>query len=373
VADLATTVDNLRFPNPFLIGSGPPSTHGAVIARAFEEGWGGAVTKTACLDATRIVNVSPRYARLRDPVSGEIYGWENIELISDRPFAAWLDDFRRLKERFPDRPLIASVTEECSRDAWAEIVTRTQETGVDALELNLSCPHGLPERRMGSAVGQDPDLVARTCAWVMEFARVPVWAKLTPNITRIDEPGRAALRAGCHGLTAINTVLCVMGINLETLRPEPTVQGYSEPGGYSGRAIRPIALRMNVELARLIRDEYPGRSLSGIGGIETGQDAAQFLLVGANTVQICTGVMKHGYGMIRTLCDGLAAFMDRHGFDSVEAFRGHSLEFFTSHEELVRRYAEARRRGQAARGLPDEEWSPAELARQSETIAEDLQ
>ena len=157
--DLRIQLHGRELPNPFLIGSGPPSTNANVIAKAFDEGWGGVVSKTACLDASRIINVSPRYARLRaaNDGGGEIVGWENIELISDRPFTAWLDDFRRLKDQYPDRYLVASITEECSRDAWAEIVERTQDTGVDAFELNLSCPHGLPERRMGATIGQDPE------------------------------------------------------------------------------------------------------------------------------------------------------------------------------------------------------------------------
>ena len=199
MVDLSVKVNGLSLPNPFVIASGPPSTNANVIAKAFDEGWGGVVSKTCCLRAERIINVSPRYARLRAEGTDEIYGWENIELISDRPFATWLSEFRWLKEQYPDRVLIASIMEECNRDAWIEIVERVQETGVDGLELNLSCPHGLPERRMGSAMGQDPEIVRQVCEWVMSVARVPVWAKLTPNITHIDEPGRAALQAAARG------------------------------------------------------------------------------------------------------------------------------------------------------------------------------
>lgn len=189
---------------------------------------------------------------------------------------------------------------------------------------------------MGAAMGQDPEIMREVCGWVMEEARVPVWAKLTPNVTSIEDPARAALAAGCHGVSAINTIRSVIGINLDTLRPEPTVEGYSTPGGYSSRAVKPIALRMCMELAVLVRDEFTGRSLSGIGGIETGRDAAEFLLVGCNTVQVCTGVMKFGHGMIHGLCEDLLAFMERHGFERPEDFRGASLPFFTTHAELVR-------------------------------------
>jgi dihydropyrimidine dehydrogenase (NADP+)/dihydropyrimidine dehydrogenase (NAD+) subunit PreA len=383
--DLSVTVDGLRLVNPFVIASGPPGTNASVIARAYDEGWGAVVCKTVCLEASKIVNVQPRYARLRAKESGEIYGWENIELISDRPFDVWLDEFKRLKDRYPDRPLVASIMEEYRRDAWAEIVERSQAAGVDALELNMSCPHGLPERKMGSAMGEDPEILAEVCGWVMQAARVPVWVKLTPNVTRIAEPARAALGAGCHGISAINTLRSVIGVNLETLRPEPTVEGYSTPGGYSCAAVRPVALALCMDIATVIRDEFRGRSLSGIGGIESGGDAAQFLLLGCNTVQVCTAVMKSGYEIIRSMCDELAAFMERHDFETIEDFRGHSLQFFTTHADLVRRRAEALKlahreamasqaatngNGDAKRGVAaDHDWSADEFVRQSEMLS----
>ena len=377
MSSLATNVNGLNLSNPFIIASGPPGTNASVIGRAFDEGWSAVVCKTVCLDASKIVNVQPRYARLRAKDSDEIYGWENIELISDRPFETWLDEFKRLKDRYPERVLIASIMEEYRREAWIEIVERCQETGVDALELNMSCPHGLPERKMGSAMGEDPAILDEVCRWVMEAARVPVWVKLTPNVTRIDEPARAALRAGCQGISAINTIRSVMGVNLDTLRPEPTVEGFSTPGGYSCTAIRPIALAMCMEIATLIQNEFPGRTLSGIGGIETGCDAAQFLLLGCDTVQVCTGVMKSGYEIVRPMCGELLAFMERHGFETIEDFRGHSLQFFTSHSELVRRRTEAKERvrrelaGQAKAPAitADHEWTADEFVRQTDALA----
>lgn len=378
--DLRVTLHGRTLPNPFLIGSGPPGTNANVIAKAFDEGWGGVVSKTACLRAERIRNVSPRYSRMRagGGVGGrdqEIIAWENIELISDRSFSAWLDDFRRLKERYPDRFLVASITEECTRDAWVEIVERTQATGVDALELNFSCPHGLPERRMGSAIGQDPELMREVCGWVNAVAAVPVWAKLTPNITDITAPARAALEAGCQGISAINTILSVSAINLETLRPEPTVEGYSTPGGYSGRAVRPISLRMNAQVAGLMRDEFAGsgRVLSALGGVESGEDAAQFLLVGADCVQVCTGVMVHGYRLIHDLKRQLSAFMERHSFETVEQFRGHSLAYFTSHADLVRRQDRARKleRASVEPVAGDADWTGDGFVEQSESLIGD--
>jgi len=369
---LATVVDGLRLPNPFVIASGPPGTNRNVIARAFREGWGAVVAKTVSLDASKVVNVSPRYARLHSG-NGEVIGWENIELISDRPFTHWLDEFRALKDEFPDRVLIASVMEEYCKDAWMEIVGRCEEAGVDGFELNFSCPHGLPERKMGSAMGQNPEILREVCGWVREATRRPVWAKMTPNITHIEDPSRAALAGGATGISAINTLRSILSVNLETLRPEPTVEGYSTPGGYSSKAVKPVALRMVAELAAMIRDEFPGRTLSGIGGIESGRDAAEFLLLGADTVQVCTGVMKHGYGCVARMQEELLAFMERHGFETLGDFRGRSLPYLTTHAELVRLQAArkaADREAEAARGVrSDTDWTGDEFVRQSDALS----
>jgi dihydropyrimidine dehydrogenase (NADP+)/dihydropyrimidine dehydrogenase (NAD+) subunit PreA len=373
--DLSIVVDGLRLPNPFVVGSGPPGTNANVIGKAYDEGWGAVICKTVSLDAAKVVNVHPRYARLRAAGSNEVIGWENIELISDRPFATWVQEFKQIKDRHPDRVLIASIMEEYRKDAWVEIVERCQEAGVDALECNFSCPHGLPERRMGSAMGENPEILEEVCGWVRGAAKVPVWAKMTPNVTHVEDPSRAALRAGCQGISAINTISCVIGVNLETLRPEPSVEGYTTPGGYSSKAVMPVALRMCMEIAHLIRGEFPGRSLSGIGGIESGRDAAQFILLGCDTVQVCTYVMKVGYRCVRAMCDELAAFMEQHRFHTLTDFRGHSLQYFTTHFDLVRRQAEARSdRGAAARpgGQPvktDHEWRGDDFVRQSDALA----
>ncbi|MHC5114851.1 MAG: NAD-dependent dihydropyrimidine dehydrogenase subunit PreA [Planctomycetota bacterium] len=388
MADLSVTVDGLELPNPFVIGSGPPGTNANVIGKAFEEGWGAVIAKTISLDASKVVNVAPRYARMRATGSREVLGWENIELISDRPFDTWIDEFRQVKDKYPDHVLIASVMEEYERDAWVEIIERCEAAGVDAFELNFSCPHGLPERKMGSAMGQDPEILEEVCGWVSGAATKPVWAKMTPNITNIVEPARVSLRAGCEGVSAINTILSVMGVNLDTLRPEPTVEGYTVPGGYSCKAVRPIALRMVMELATMmygggcgapipangslpIVGEFPDRSLSAIGGVETGEDAAQFILLGASTVQVCTGVMIHGYKLLSTLADGLSAFMDKHEFARIEDFRGHSLRYFTTHAELVRRQAEVKAAERAAKeGMvtKDAAWEGDRFVEQSDKL-----
>src|SRR5882757_4844996 len=191
---LATTVDGLKLPNPFVIGSGPPGTNLNVITRAFKEGWGAVIAKTISLDASKV--------------------------ISDRKFSIWLEEFKKCKDQFPDGVLIASVMEEFNKDAWVEIIERCQDAGVDAFELNFSCPHGLPERKMGAAMGENPEILEEVCGWVMGAAKKPVWAKMTPNVTHIEDPTRASLRAGCQGVSAINTIRSVMGVDLETLRPE---------------------------------------------------------------------------------------------------------------------------------------------------------
>lgn len=370
---LATTVDGLKLPNPFIIASGPPGTNLNVITRAFREGWGAVIAKTVSLDASKVVNVTPRYAKLHSTDGKEVIGWENIELISDRKFSIWLDEFRKCKDQHPDGVLIASIMEEYRKDAWVEIVERCQDAGVDGFELNFSCPHGLPERKMGAAMGENPEILDEVCRWVMYVAKKPVWAKMTPNVTHIEEPSRAALKAGVQGISAINTIRCVMGVNLETLRPEPSVEGYTTAGGYSSRAIRPIALRMAMEIAHLIRAEFPGRSLSGLGGIESGEDAAQFLLLGADTVQVCTGVMKFGYECVKPMADQLLAFMEKHGFETIADFRGKSLDYFTTHADLVQRQAARKTAQKAAEAkkmiAADSEWTGDEFVKQSDALA----
>jgi dihydroorotate dehydrogenase subfamily 1 len=369
---LATTVDGIALPNPFVIGSGPPGTNANVCGKAFDEGWGAVIIKTISLDASKVINVAPRYARLRAADGKQVIGWQNIELISDRPFNVWIDELKLLKDKYPDGKVIASIMEEYNKDRWIEIVERVQATGVAGFELNFSCPHGLPERKMGAAMGQDCNIMGEVCGWVMSAAKIPVWAKLTPNVTSIAQGAEAALKAGCTGVSAINTILCVMGVDLETLRPEPTVEGYTVPGGYSCLAVRPIALRMVKECAEVIRDKFPGRSLSAIGGVETGNDAAQFILLGGDTVQVCTGVMKFGYDMVKRMKDELLAFMTKHKFETISDFKGHSLQYFTTHHDLVKRQAEAKAAAAAkAKGMvtKDTEWQGDSFVKQSDALA----
>ncbi|MSQ01433.1 MAG: NAD-dependent dihydropyrimidine dehydrogenase subunit PreA [Myxococcales bacterium] len=328
---LASTVNGLRFVNPFIIGSGPPSTNATVIGKAFAAGWGGVIAKTTSLTDTHVVNVQPRYGKLNTP-GGETIGFQNIELISDRPFEDWEVDFRKVKDAWPDRILVGSIMERYDKARWQELARRCIEAGCDSLELNFSCPHGHPESGMGAAMGQNPAMVKEVTSWVVEaVGGRPVWAKMTPNITDIRIPARAARAGGASGVAAINTILSTVGINLKTLRPTPTVEGHSTYGGYSYRAVKPIALRMVGELAT----DQPGFTISGIGGVCSSVDAIEFILMGSSTVQSCTGPMLQGFEMVDELGEGLAAFLGQHGFTGIEAAIGKSLPYFSTHHHLV--------------------------------------
>lgn len=336
---LAIDVNGLKFPNPFVIGSGPPGTNARSIARCFDAGWGGVVAKTCSLTDTEVINVTPRYAKFRSAKAGEVIGFQNIELISDRPFEDWEADFRELKASYPDKILIASLMECHDEKRWQELTRRCVAAGVDSFELNFSCPHGHPETGMGAAMGQNPAMVKEVTGWVKAAAGgKPVWAKMTPNITDIRVPARAAFEGGADGVAAINTILSIVGVDLKTLRPLPTVEGFSVPGGYSAQAVKPIALRMVQEIAL----DRPGCTISGIGGVWKATDAIEFLLLGASTVQVCTGAMLLGYEMVEELIEGLDKFLTEHNFANVRAMVGASLPYFTTHHHLVELQAEKR-------------------------------
>ncbi|PYS82291.1 MAG: NAD-dependent dihydropyrimidine dehydrogenase subunit PreA [Acidobacteria bacterium] len=362
--ELSITVNGIKFPNPFLLGSGPPGTNARVIAKSFDAGWGGAVAKTVSLESAKVVNVVPRYGRLRSRDTGEVIGFENIELISDRPIDVWLDEFRQLKKEYPHNVLVASIMEEYDKARWQELTRVVEETGVDAFELNFSCPHGMTERRMGSEMGEHPDLTAEVTSWVTEVSKIPVWAKMTPNITNIKEPSLAAVRGGAVGVSAINTILSVIGVDLNTLRPLPCVEGYTVPGGYSSQAVRPIALRMVSQLAQALPE---GVSISGIGGIERSHDAIEFMLLGASTVQLCTGVMLHGVKIIDELKEGLSQFMADKGFETVREIVGKSIPYFSTHMDLVQKM-KAAKRIRAGESSRDNDWAEKSITEKTEEL-----
>ncbi len=329
--DLSTDVAGVRSPNPFWLASAPPTNTGEMIARAFEAGWGGAVWKTI---GDPIVNVSPRLGSVT--VGGaRMAGINNIELISDRPIDTNLAEIREVKRLFPDRAVVASLMYPMEREAWTEITRRINNTGADGIELNLSCPHGMAERGMGAAVGQVPEFVARCTAWVKEAARVPVFVKLTPNITDITAVARAAVEAGADGLAMINTISSIVGVDLATWTPRPAVAGRSTHGGYAGPAIKPVALNM---LAACAADPGVGVPLTGVGGVATWRDAVEFLLLGATSVQVCTAVMHFGHRIIDDLVDGLASYLAERGLASPADLVGRAVPAMTDWGQLDQGY-----------------------------------
>jgi dihydropyrimidine dehydrogenase (NAD+) subunit PreA len=306
-------------PNPFWLASAPPTNCGEQVMRAFDAGWGGAVWKTL---GDPIVNVSSRYSSV-DWNGQRMMGLNNIELITDRPLEVNLREITEVKKRYPKRAVIASLMVESKREAWHKIVQQTEDAGADGLELNFGCPHGMSERGMGSAVGQVPEYTEMITTWVKEKARTPVLVKLTPNISDIRVVARAAKRGGADGLSAINTINSITGIDLDTFIPRPNVDGKSSHGGYCGPAVKPIALNM---VQQVQGDPDANLPLSGIGGISDWRDAAEFLLLGCSNVQVCTAVMHYGYRIVEDLADGLANWMREKGFERIADFQGKSLE-----------------------------------------------
>jgi dihydropyrimidine dehydrogenase (NAD+) subunit PreA len=249
----------------------------------------------------------------------------NVELISDRPLEVNLREIVEIKRAWPDRAVIVSAMVESKPEAWKDIVRRIEDTGADGIELNYGCPHGMSERGMGAAVGQVPEYCEQITRWVMDVATVPVIVKLTPNVTNIVLPARAAVAAGASGISLINTINSICGVDLDTLELTPSIGGKGGHGGYAGPAVKPIALNM---LASLGTDEIVSKSgipISGMGGIATWADAAQFLLLGASSLQVCTTVMHYGYRVIEDLCDGLSNWMDEKGFKTIADVTGRSL------------------------------------------------
>ena len=319
MADLTTVfAGGIRSPNPFWLASGPPANCGEQVMRAFDAGWGGAVWKTL---GEPIVNVSSRYSSV-DWNRQRMMGLNNIELITDRPLDVNLREISEVKKRFPQHAVIASLMVESKPEAWRQIVRQAEDAGADGLELNFGCPHGMSERGMGSAVGQVPEYTEMVTGWVKEVARTPVLVKLTPNISDIRMVARAAKRGGADGLSAINTINSITGIDLDTLTPRPDVVGQSSHGGYCGPAVKPIALHLVQQIAS---DEASRLPISGIGGISGWQEAAEFILMGAGTVQVCTAAMHYGFRIVEDMLDGLSNWMDAKGFHSIGDFRGLSL------------------------------------------------
>jgi dihydropyrimidine dehydrogenase (NAD+) subunit PreA len=313
MADLSINFAGIRSPNPLWLASAPPSNSGMQVHRAFEAGWGGAVWKTI---GAPVLNVSNRYGAWHYG-DQKMLAINNVELISDRPLEVNLREIAEVKRAWPDRAVIASAMVESQPEAWHDIILRIQDTGADGIELNYGCPHGMSERGMGSAVGQVPEYCEQITRWVMDVAKIPVIVKLTPNISDIVLPARAAVAAGANALSLINTLNSIIGVDLDTLEITPNIGGKGGHGGYAGPVVKPIALNM---LAALGRDSVVAGSnlpISGMGGISTWRDAAEFLLLGASSLQVCTAVMHYGFRVVEDLCDGLSNWMDEKGFARV--------------------------------------------------------
>jgi dihydropyrimidine dehydrogenase (NAD+) subunit PreA len=321
MANLSINFAGIRSPNPFWLASAPPSNTGMQVHRAFEAGWGGAVWKTI---GAPVLNVSNRYGAWH--FGGQkMLAINNVELISDRPLEVNLREIAEVKREWPDHAVIVSAMVESKRETWHDLIRQIQDTGADGIELNYGCPHGMSERGMGSAVGQVPEYCEQITRWVMEVAKMPVIVKLTPNISDIVMPARAAVAAGANAVSLINTLNSIISVDLDTLEITPNIGGKGGHGGYAGPAVKPIALNM---LASLGRDTIVGGSklpISGMGGISTWSDAAEFLLLGASSLQVCTAVMHYGFRIVEDLCDGLSNWMDEKGFATIPDVVGRSL------------------------------------------------
>lgn len=322
-------------PNPFLLASAPPTDRLVNVTRALKAGWGGVVWKTLGLDPP-IVNVSgPRYSALYGP-DRRVLGFNNIELISDRPLAINLQDIKQIKRAFPDRALIVSLMVPCEEDCWREILSQVEETEADGVELNFGCPHGMSERNMGSAVGQVPEYIEQVTRWCKQLSRLPVIVKLTPNVTNILGPARAAKKGGADAVSLINTVNSIMGVDLDLMAPIPHNDGYGSHGGYCGPAVKPIALHMVAEIAR--DPDCAGLPICAIGGINSWQDAAEFFALGAGAVQVCTAAMLYGFKIIQELVPGLENFMESKGYQSLEHLTGSAIARTCSWNKLNLNY-----------------------------------
>lgn len=332
---LQSTFAGISSPNPFWLASAPPTDRAINVERAFAAGWGGVVWKTLGIDPP-IVNVNgPRYGFWRGD-NQRVQGFSNIELISDRAMGTNLEEIAAIKSRWPDRALVVSVMFPLEEEHWARWLPEIAATGADGIELNLGCPHGMSERGMGSAMGQAPQLVEAVTRMAKHHSALPVIVKLTPNVTDITWSALAARAGGADAVSLINTINSIMGVNLETMAPEPKVDGKGTHGGYCGPAVKPVALHMVAEIAR--HPELQSLPISGIGGVTTWRDAAEFLALGAGNVQVCTAVMIYGFRIIEDLAEGLQTWMSEGGYTSVAELVGRAVPNVTDWNRLNLNY-----------------------------------
>ena len=308
MADLRSDFIGIKSPNPFWLASAPPTDKEYNVRRAFQAGWGGVVWKTLGSEGPPIVNVNgPRYGAVWG-ADRRLLGLNNIELITDRPLEVNLREIKQVKRDWPDRAMIISLMVPCDEDSWKDILSRIEDTGADGVELNFGCPHGMAERGMGSAVGQVPEYIEMVTRWVKQYSRMPCIVKLTPNVTSILPPAIAAHRGGADAVSLINTVKSITNVDLDHFSPFPMIDGKGSHGGYCGPAVKPIALNMVAEIAR--NPETRTLPISGIGGVTTWRDAAEFLALGAGNVQVCTAAMTYGFKIVQEMISGLSQYLD---------------------------------------------------------------
>ncbi|HLF21219.1 MAG TPA: NAD-dependent dihydropyrimidine dehydrogenase subunit PreA [Aestuariivirga sp.] len=336
MADLRSNFLGIKSPNPFWLASAPPTDKEYNVVRAFKAGWGGVVWKTLGEEGPPIVNVNgPRYGAIHG-ADRRLLGLNNIELITDRPLEVNLREIKKVKREWPDRAMIVSLMVPCEEEPWKNILKHVEATEADGVELNFGCPHGMSERGMGAAVGQVPEYIEMVARWCKMHTRMPVIVKLTPNITNIRHPAQAAARGGADAVSLINTVNSIISIDLDNFAPTPTIDGKGSHGGYCGPAVKPMALHMVAEIAR--DAETRGVPISGIGGITTWRDAAEFIALGCGTVQVCTAAMTYGFRIVEEMKSGLARWMGEKGYRTIEDFRGRAVGNVTDWQYLNLNY-----------------------------------
>lgn len=336
MADLTTEFLGIKSPNPFWLASAPPTDKAYNVERAFKAGWGGVVWKTLGEEGPPIVNVNgPRYGVIHGP-DRRVLGLNNIELITDRPLDVNLREIKQVKRDWKDRALVISLMVPCEEGPWKKILGQIEDTEADGIELNFGCPHGMSERGMGSAVGQVPEYIEMVTRWCKQYTRMPVIVKLTPNITDVRYPARAAKAGGADAVSLINTVSSITSVDLDSFSPEPSIDGKGSHGGYCGPAVKPIALNMVAEIAR--DPETAGLPISGIGGVTTWRDAAEFIALGCGNVQVCTAAMTYGFKVVEEMIEGLSDWMDRKGYTSISDFTGKAVPNVTDWQYLNLNY-----------------------------------
>ena len=336
MANLTSNFIGIKSPNPFWLASAPPTDKAYNVERAYEAGWGGVVWKTLGSDGPPVVNVSgPRYGAIWG-ADRRLLGLNNIELITDRPLQTNLDEIKMVKRKWRDRALVISLMVPCDEDSWKTILDRIADTEADGVELNFGCPHGMAERGMGSAVGQVPEYIEMVTRWVKKHSRMPCIVKLTPNINDIRKPAEAAKRGGADAVSLINTINSITSVNLDTFSPEPMIDGKGTHGGYCGPAVKPIALNMVAEIAR--NPETQGLPISGIGGITTWRDAAEFMTLGAGNVQVCTAAMTYGFKVVQEMISGLSDYIDEKGLSGPDDLVGRAVANVTDWQYLNLNY-----------------------------------